>query len=184
MTLEGEVKAVRAVVRRMRGAGRADGRQLAAWAKSLDDAARGLERGHRFIRQDAEEAASARLSAGNGSGVAAERHDRPGPAQRARAARRTSAAAAAAVEPRTGTQRHALLTAVARVSRDPALGGLTDVELAAATGIRPNSLRPRRKELVDGGWLTDSGRTRQHHGNEHIVWVLTEKARQLIAGGH
>jgi hypothetical protein len=167
----------------MRGATRADARQLAGWAKQLDDAAKALERGHRFLRKGAEIAASDRLPAGNSSGVAGQAPDRPGPAQRQRAAQRTSAAAAAAVEPRTGTQRRAVLDAVGQVARDPRLVGLTDVELGAATGLRPNSLRPRRKELIDGGWLEDSGRTRTHHGNEHIVWVLSDKARQLLSEG-
>jgi hypothetical protein len=180
VTIDGEVKVIRQVVRRMRGAQHADARQLAAWAKSLDDAARGLERGHRFLRAGAEGAASATLAASDPASGVLPPADRPGPAQRQRAARRTSAAAAAAVEPKTGSQRHRLLTAVAQVSRDPALVGLTDVELGAATGIRPNSLRPRRGELVDGGWLEDSGRTRLHHGREHTVWVLSEKARRLM----
>ncbi len=175
MTLEGEIKAIRAVTRRMRGATRADARQLAGWAKTLDDAARALERGHRFIREDAARRASAPESDEQAP------PDRPGPAQRARAERRTSRAAASSVEPRTGSQRRRILDAVGQVARSP-VTGLTDVELGAATGIRPNSLRPRRKELVDGGWLEDSGKTRTHHGNEHIVWVLSPKAIALLAG--
>lgn len=183
MTLDGEVKAIRAVTRRMRGAGRADARQLAGWAKTLDDAARALDRGHRFLRAGAADAASEALAASDSSGGSLPPPDRPGPAQRQRAARRTSQAAAAAVEPKTGSQRHRLLAAVAQVSRDPKLVGLTDVELGAATGIRPNSLRPRRGELVDGGWLEDSGRTRIHHGRAHTVWVLSGKALRLMATG-
>ncbi len=182
MTLDGEVKVIRQVVRRMRGAGTANARQLAGWAKTLDDAARGLERGHRFLRQGATDATSATLAASDPQPGVLPPPDRPGPAQRQRAARRTSKAAAAAVEPRTGSQRHRVLAAVAQVSRDPALVGLTDVELGAATGIRPNSLRPRRGELVDGGWLEDSGRTRVHHGREHTVWVLSPKAVRLLSG--
>lgn len=181
MTLEGEVRAIRAISRRMRGAQHPDARQLAAWAKALDDSCRALDRGHRFLREGAAAAARGRQTDGDGSGVAQEAPDRPGPAQRQRAARRTSEAAAAAVEPRTGTQRHAILSAVGAVSRDPRTVGLTDVELGASTGIRANSLRPRRKELVDGGWLEDSGRTRDHHGNPHVVWVLSEKARRLLS---
>lgn len=182
MTLDGEVKSIRATARRMRGATRADARQLAAWAKALDDAARGLDRGHRFLRTGAADATSATLAASDPASGALPPSDRPAPAQRQRAARRTSAAAAASVEPRTGSQRHRILSAVAQVARDPALVGLTDVELGAATGIRPNSLRPRRGELVDGGWLEDSGRTRVHHGNEHTVWVLSVKAVRLLSG--
>lgn len=177
MTLDGEVKAIKDVSRRMRGATRADARQLAAWAKRLSDSANALERGHRFLR-----AASGNAPSGPQEGADAP-PDRPAPGQRARAARRTSAAAAAAVEPRTGTQRWKVLAAVAQVARDPRSGGLTDVELANWTGLPPNSLRPRRKELVDGGWLEDSGKTRSHHGRDHIVWVLGDKGRDLLASG-
>lgn len=182
MTLDGEVKSIKATARRMRGATRADARQLAAWAKTLDDAAKGLERGHRFLRAGVADAASDRLAASDAAGGSLPPPDRPGPAQRQRAARRTSQAAAAAVEPRTGFQRHRVLAAIAAVARDPRMVGMTDVELAAATGIRPNSLRPRRGELVDGGWLEDSGRTRPHHGRDHTVWVLSRKAVTLLAG--
>jgi hypothetical protein len=177
VTLEGEVKAVQAVARQMRGATRADARQLAGWAKRLTDSARALEQGHRFFRQGHENAASGPES------PELPPPGRPSPGQRARTAQRTSAAAAAAVEPRTGTQRRRILDAVWAVARDPRMVGMTDVELGAATGISPNSLRPRRKELVDGGWLEDSGRTRIHHGNEHIVWVLSVKAQRLLTSG-
>lgn len=183
MTLDGEVRSIRATARRMRGATRADARQLAAWAKTLSDSANALERGHRFLRKGAEGAASGPPPASDAAGGVLPPADRPGPAQRQRAARRTSLAAAAAVEPRTGTQRHAILSAVAAVARDPRTVGMTDVELGASTGIRANSLRPRRKELVDGGWLEDSGRTRTHHGNPHVVWVLSDKALALMATG-
>jgi hypothetical protein len=37
-------------------------------------------------------------------------------------------------------------------------------------------VRPRRVELVDGGWLEPASTTREHHGREHTVWVLTQKA--------
>ena len=183
MTLEGEVKAIRAVARRMRGATRADARQLAGWAKALEDSARALERHARFLREIRGNAPSSPESDRYGSGLAREAPDRPGPAQKARAARSTSAAAADSVEPRMGTQRLRILDAIYAVSRDPALVGLTDVELAASTGIRPNSLRPRRGELVDGGWLEDSGRTRVHHGNPHVVWVLSRNALDFLTGG-
>jgi len=183
VTLDGEVKSIRATARRMRGATRADARQLAAWAKTLDDACRALERGHRFIREDAANAARAALPAPEGPAGVLPPPGRPGPAQRQQAARRTAKAAAAAAEPVRGSQRHRILSAVAQVARDPRMVGLTDVELGAATGIRPNSLRPRRGELVDGGWLEDSGRTRTHHGREHTVWVLSGKAARLLTGG-
>jgi hypothetical protein len=90
--------------------------------------------------------------------------------------RATAKAAALAAEPRTGTNRRAVLDAVAAVARDVRTVGLTDVEIQRATGLNPNSARPRRVELVDGGWLADSGVTREHYGREHTVWVLTDKA--------
>jgi hypothetical protein len=106
--------------------------------------------------------------------------DSPGKVRRG--ARKTSADAAVLAEPRTGTNRRAVLDAVAAVARDPRTVGLTDVEIQRATGINPNSARPRRVELVDGGWLADSGVTREHFGREHTVWVLTDKAARLVAG--
>jgi hypothetical protein len=107
--------------------------------------------------------------------------DGPGEAPTAgsRAARK---AAALLVEPRPGTKRRAVLDAVAAVARDVRTVGLTDVEIQRATGLSPNSARPRRVELVNGGWLADSGRTREHFGREHTVWVLTEKAARLVSG--
>jgi hypothetical protein len=99
-------------------------------------------------------------------------------------ARETSVSAAVYAEPGTGTKRRAVLDAVAAVARDPRTAGLTDVEIQRATGISPNSARPRRVELVDGGWLEDSGETREHFGREHTVWVLTERAiHELYAHG-
>lgn len=95
----------------------------------------------------------------------------------------TSKKAALEAEPRTGGQRRAVLDAVAAVARNPQVVGLTDVEIQRTTGLNPNSARPRRVELVEGGWLEDSGRTRVHHGHEHVVWVLTGKAAHWLAGG-
>jgi hypothetical protein len=91
-------------------------------------------------------------------------------------------AAAVLTEPRPGTNRRAVLDAVAAVARDVRTVGLTDVEVQRATGLSPNSARPRRVELVNGGWLADSGRTREHFGREHTVWVLTDKAARLVSG--
>lgn len=89
---------------------------------------------------------------------------------------------AALAEPRPGTKRRAVLDAVAAVARNPRTVGLTDVEIQRATGLNPNSARPRRVELVLGGWLADSGVTREHYGREHTVWVLSDKAARLVAG--
>lgn len=127
-------------------------------------------------------AASGRRTSPLARGVSAVDPGADGPGAAHRGARRTSSAAAAAAEPRTGTNRRAVLDAVAAVARDVQTVGLTDVEIQRATGISPNSARPRRVELVDGGWLADSGITREHFGREHTVWVLSDKAARLIAG--
>lgn len=85
----------------------------------------------------------------------------------------TSKQAALNVMPRTGTQRLAVLEAVAN-GRD---GGMTDEEIRDELGLRYSSECARRKELVDGGWLEDSGRTRPTStGQEAIVWVVTQRA--------
>jgi hypothetical protein len=87
-----------------------------------------------------------------------------------------STRAALAVLPKTGNQRRRILDAIAAVARDPRTVGLTDVQLAHTTGLSPNSVRPRRGELVAGGWLEAAPTPREHHGTEHTVWVLTQKA--------
>lgn len=126
-------------------------------------------------------AASGRRTSPLARGVAALSPGADGPGRARTGAAGTSRAAALLAEPRSGTNRRAVLDAVAAVARTPAVG-LTDVEAQRATGLTPNSERPRRVELVDGGWLADSGVTRAHHGREHTVWVLTDKAARLAAG--
>jgi hypothetical protein len=60
-------------------------------------------------------------------------------------------------------------------------GPSTDVEIAEGLGLSPNSERPRRVELVSGGFVKDSGERREHHGSPHIVWVATDAGR-AVAG--
>lgn len=115
-------------------------------------------------------------------GVSSSHPGSNGPGAARSDASRTSKAAAVAAEPRSGTNRRAVLDAVTAVARDPRTVGLTDVEIQRATGLNPNSARPRRVELVEGGWLMDSGVTREHFGREHIVWVLTDKGSRFAAG--
>jgi hypothetical protein len=76
------------------------------------------------------------------------------------AARPTQVAAAAAVRPRTGTQRARVLDAIRTAGRD----GLIDEEIEDALHLDGNSARPRRKELEEGGLIVDSGQRRQHAG--------------------
>ena len=80
----------------------------------------------------------------------------------------TSVIAAAVVLPKSGTQRSKVLYAVAE-SED----GMTDAEIALDLSMEGNSVRPRRLELIEMGWLVDSGRRRASAGHgEGIVWVL------------
>jgi hypothetical protein len=78
--------------------------------------------------------------------------------------------------PAVGSQRRRVLDAVVTVARNPTIVGLTDVQLAHATGLPANTVRPRRVELVTGGWLEAAQTSREHHGREHTVWCLTRKA--------
>lgn len=131
-----------------------------------------VERG-RFV---AAIAASAPGTVVPGRGVAADRADANGAGQARTGARATSRRAALDVLPKTGNQRRRVLDAVVAVARNPQIVGLTDVQLAHATGLGANSVRPRRVELVDGGWLEPAEVTREHNGREHTVWVLTQKS--------
>lgn len=87
-------------------------------------------------------------------------------------AQETSRLAALQVTPKTGTLRAAALRAVVAA----AWRGLTDDELCASIGRSPNSVRPRRVELVEGGFIIDSGLRRpSNYGNASIVWIATNK---------
>lgn len=49
----------------------------------------------------------------------------------------------------------------------------TDEELLARTGLAPNTLRPRRVELVLKGLVRDSGRTRPtKSGRSAVLWEV------------
>lgn len=93
----------------------------------------------------------------------------------------TEQAAAERVRPRTGTQRRRVLAAFVRAYPE----GRTDDELVAELGLTPNSVRPRRVELVRGGWLVDSGERRPTPtGSPAVVWELTAGAvSDLVAEG-
>jgi hypothetical protein len=93
--------------------------------------------------------------------------DRPGKARRD--GPDTSKRAALEVAPRTGTQRRRVLDAIASASS----GGLTDEQLQTRLGMSGDSERPRRVELVEGGWIKDSGLRRPSgSGQDSIVWEL------------
>ena len=78
----------------------------------------------------------------------------------------TARAAALRVLPRTGTVRRLVL----EVLRG---GPRTDDELALHLGRNPNTVRPRRVELVEGGHIRDSGARRLNgYGNPCVVWEV------------
>lgn len=87
----------------------------------------------------------------------------------------TERASAIDVYPRTGTQRRAVLDYLAAAGDR----GATDRELQRNLGIR--RARTRRDELVTGGWVINSGRTRQlDTHNDAIVWVLSDTAKAKL----
>lgn len=79
----------------------------------------------------------------------------------------TSREAALHAMPRSGTQRLRVLEAIVECPR-------TDDELQRDLRMSGNSERPRRVELVEGGWIEPSGETRRTlSGDEDaIVWRL------------
>ena len=82
----------------------------------------------------------------------------------------TSAKAARRVEPKSGTQRAAVLREI--VER----GGCTDYELSFRLRLLASSVRPRRLELQQHGYVINSGRTREHRGTTWIIWAPTAEA--------
>lgn len=87
----------------------------------------------------------------------------------------TSHEAARRALPRSGTQRRIILDALA-AAYEASGDGATDVELARHLNLSPNSVRPRRGELVELWLVADSGRVRKHHGADHVVWIVTADA--------
>ena len=98
--------------------------------------------------------------------------NRPGKAQRDGDAAETQRLAALRVMPHTGTARRRVLDAILVATRD----GMTDEELQDVLAMNPSTQRPRRVELVEGGWIEDSGRRRPtRSGMDAVVWQATEK---------
>jgi hypothetical protein len=179
VTIAGELAAIKTVARQLRHAtAPPDPRRFSSWARALDGAVAGLERQVRFLRDGGGELLSVAVPPEEGlSGT-----DRPAPDPDAAQRRREVRARRARELPNAGTAGRSILDAVASVARDPQYAGLTDWELAEVTELSPNTVRPRRGELVTGGWLLDSGATRTHHGRAHRVWVLSDRAAGELAG--
>lgn len=90
----------------------------------------------------------------------------------------TERVAARLIEPKTGTLR---ALALARIF-DAGSEGLTHGELAEVTGKNHYSIAPRVTELVDLGWVIDSGQRRKTAlGSPAIVWICSERGRAEYA---
>lgn len=58
---------------------------------------------------------------------------------------------------------------LAVIKRHPC--GITDEQLIQQSGLRPNTCRPRRIELVALGYVVDSGdRTKTISGRQAVLW--------------
>jgi len=82
------------------------------------------------------------------------------------------------VKPRKVTLRERVLRYVVGCGEH----GATDEEMQTALGMDPNTQRPRRRELVQAGYIVDSGKRRETRtGRNAIVWIsrdLLEDPRQ------
>ena len=89
----------------------------------------------------------------------------------------TSRAAAIRMFPHSGTQRRKILE---YIMNHPS----TDDEIITALGMNPNSARPRRGELADGGWVKPSGVVRPtKSGSDAIVWEVTDSGWRAFTAG-
>lgn len=93
----------------------------------------------------------------------------------------TSRQASIKAYPKQGTQRWRI---VEYLNRRPKVGkgsGATRNELAYVLDLTENSIRPRVKELLEGGWIIATDRTRQTDmACDAEVLVLTEKALEEL----
>lgn len=90
-------------------------------------------------------------------------------------ARDTSAKAAAAITLKAGGQRARVLAFIVEG------GGSTDYEIARDLRLLPNSVRPRRGELLAGAYVVDSGQRREHRGSQWVVWTATDAGNAWYA---
>lgn len=91
----------------------------------------------------------------------------------------TSRKAAIDNYPRSGSQRLLVLEKVMATG----LRGLTRDDISVITGLPPNVATPRVKELVEGGWLDETDRTRKtRSGSDATVLIASQKALQERSG--
>ncbi len=82
----------------------------------------------------------------------------------------TSVEAAQGIEPQAPTLRREVLDYL----RGRGADGATDEEMQIALTMNPSTQRPRRIELVNGGLVRDSGRTRKTLARKNaVVWMVT-----------
>ena len=87
-------------------------------------------------------------------------------------ASKTSREAAERIRPLTSVDRQKVYEALFQSGER----GLTDAEIRQMTGLASDTARPRRCELVTGGFVRDSKRTRPSpSGNAMKVWICTSK---------
>lgn len=55
-------------------------------------------------------------------------------------------------------------------------GPLTDEQIAAMTGLSPNTARPRRIELVNDGLVVKAGVVKNAKGRSAALWAVNERA--------
>lgn len=88
---------------------------------------------------------------------------------------KTSKEAAVAIEGSAGTLRHQVWGFL--VGRGDA--GATDEEIQNMLELNPSTQRPRRIELVNGGLVRDSGRTRLTQSRRKAtVWEIVAKQEE------
>jgi hypothetical protein len=87
----------------------------------------------------------------------------------------TERLAALRVYPHTGTSRRRVLDFLGECGAT----GATDEEVGIALRMRWRSVAPRRNELMNGGWVEDSGLRRPtESGASATVWRLTKRGRR------
>ena len=78
----------------------------------------------------------------------------------------------------TGKARRRVLHVIARST-----SGLTDEQIQMALEMNPSTQRPRRVELVEGGWIEDSGEKRRtRSGRRAVIWTMTDRGREHYDG--
>lgn len=91
--------------------------------------------------------------------------------------RDTAKAAAAKALGRSGSARRRVFDLLAVNEH-----GLTDEQICEALRLNPSTERPRRVELVDAGFVVDTGeRRRVASGGMAAVWGLTTSGREAAA---